>query len=45
MKEDKKLKIKIVENDGSINVVANESIYYAKGISNVRRLKGKVYQY
>lgn len=37
--------IKIVKNEGSINVIANEKVYYAKGISNRRKLKGKSYNY
>lgn len=36
--------IKIVKNEGSINVIANEKVYYAKGIKNVRKLKGKTYK-
>lgn len=38
-------KIKIVKNEGSINVISNEEIYYAKGISRVRNLKGKKFIY
>ena len=33
--------IKIVNNEESVNVITKESYYYAKGIKNVRRLKGK----
>lgn len=38
-------KIKIVINEGSINVIVNESVYYAEGITKVRKLKGKKYAY
>lgn len=37
--------IKIVRNKGSINVIANKSSYYAKGISRRRKLIGKTYVY
>lgn len=33
--------IKIVNNGDSVNIVTNESVYYAKGIKKVRRLKGE----
>ena len=33
--------IKIVRNEGSVNIISDESLYYAKGISRVRRLRGK----
>ena len=33
--------IKIVKNEGSINIISNEQSYYAKGINRVRRLRGK----
>lgn len=39
------VKFKIVKNKGSINVITDESVYYAKGITNVRKLKGKTYSY
>lgn len=41
----KKQKIKIVINEGSINVITNENTFYAKGIKNTRKLKGKEYYY
>lgn len=43
--ERKKQKIKIVINDNSVNIISRESVYYAKGIKNTRRLKGKIYYY
>ena len=33
--------IKIVNNGDSVNIITNESVYYAKGINKVRRLKGE----
>lgn len=33
--------IKIVNNEGSVNIITDESYYYAKGISRTRRLRGK----
>ena len=33
--------IKIVNNEGSVNIITKESCYYAKGIRKVRRLKGE----
>ena len=38
------IKIKLVEREGSISVIANESVYYAKNIKG-SILKGKVYTY
>ena len=43
--ERKKHKIKIVINENSVNIITNESVYYAKGIKNTRKLKGKEYYY
>lgn len=39
------MKLKIVKNKGSINIIAKESVYYAEYIKNVRRLKGKIVEY
>lgn len=33
--------IKIVNNENSVNIITDESVYYAKGIKKVRRLKGE----
>ena len=33
--------IKIVNIGDSVNVITNESVYFAKGISKVRKLKGE----
>ena len=33
--------IKIVNNEGSVNIISKESYYYAKGIRKVRRLRGE----
>lgn len=38
------IKIKLVEREGSISVIAKESVYYAKNIK-CTRLKGKIYTY
>ena len=38
------VKIRLVEREGSISVIAKESVYYAKNIK-CDRLKGKVYTY
>ena len=39
-----KVRIKLVKNEGSTNVVSNEESYYAKGI-NSRKLEGENYEY
>ena len=33
--------IKIVNNGDSVNIITNESVYYAKGIKRARKLKGE----
>lgn len=33
--------IKIVNNGDSVNIITNESVYYAKGIKRSRKLKGE----
>lgn len=38
-------KIKIVKNKYSINIISDDSVYYAKGISRKRKLKGNEYKY
>lgn len=38
-------KLKIVKSKDSISVISDESVYYAKGISKRRNLKGKEYEY
>ena len=38
------IKIKLVEREGSVSVITNDSVYYAKNIKS-NRLKGKVYTY
>lgn len=43
--ERKKQIIKIVINEDSVNIISKESVYYAKGIKNKRKLKGKLYYY
>lgn len=39
-----KVRIKLVKNEGSTNVVSNEDSYYAKWI-NSRKLEGENYEY
>lgn len=39
-----KVRIKLVKNEGSTNVVSNEDSYYATGI-NSRKLEGENYEY
>ena len=33
--------IKIVNNGDSVNIITNESVYYAKGIKKTRKLIGE----
>lgn len=33
--------IKIVNNGDSVNIITNESVYYAKGIKKTRKLTGE----
>lgn len=40
-----KVRIKLVKNEDSINVISNEESYYAKGISRKRVLEGEEYEY
>lgn len=40
----KPIKIKVVEREGSISVITNDSVYYAKNIKG-NRLEGKMYTY
>lgn len=39
-----RVRIKLIKNADSINVVSNEEGYYAKGISS-RKLEGEEYEY
>lgn len=39
-----KVRIKLIKNEDSINVISNEDSYYAKGIKS-RKLGGEEYEY
>jgi hypothetical protein len=39
------IEYKIVKNKDSINIILDESVYYAKGINKVRKLKGEKIKY